>query len=521
MAARQEKADDTRPWQPSLRAELAGLLALTAAGTILRFYRLGAQSLWLDEAISVNSASHPLLSIAAGRAGDNHTPPLYYLLLHAWMAMGKSEAGLRALSALLGVVSIPVLYLMGKRITDSRAAFAAAGLLAFSPFHLRYSQEARMYTLVTLLVLGMVYFWLGALRRGGLSYWAGFALFALLSIYTHYYALLAVLALDATFIWQWRRHRQERLAWIGAHLLIAAGLLPWMPIIAGLLARGGQTWRLASVTGLPFQAIALGRGVYAFFVFSVGYSLVPMHAEAKRFLSHTLLKNLPLLIAAYCAFGILFFLGVAAAARKQSEAKILLPLLFLPLLFAVAVGVVVPSFSENYLIFLLPFFCLLLGLGMTASGRLPLRAACATIALALMAVSLGRYYFDPACQREPWREVARFVGLHAASGDGIAFHRPYVQIPFDYYWKGRLAEYPLPAPPPRGRNHDALRDLTARHRRLWLVISHDPDTGLGYLRVARAYGRIVEEKSFGPGREITVALLEGTRPRLQGQEDDE
>jgi uncharacterized membrane protein len=101
----------------------------------------------------------------ARTAIDIH-PPLYYALLQIWVALvGKSDVAIRLLSALIGTATIPVLYALARRLFDeTRVAIFAAGVIALAPFHIYYSQEARMYGLVTLLGLASVYFFVELLH---------------------------------------------------------------------------------------------------------------------------------------------------------------------------------------------------------------------------------------------------------------------------------------------------------------------------------------------------------------------
>ena len=94
--------------------------------------------------------------MASLTAQDIH-PPLYYALLHAWAALlGTGPAALRLLSLVVGVLTIPLLYLVARRMLSTRAALLAALLLTISPLHVYYSQEVRMYGLVALLSVGVL-----------------------------------------------------------------------------------------------------------------------------------------------------------------------------------------------------------------------------------------------------------------------------------------------------------------------------------------------------------------------------
>ncbi|MFH1085526.1 MAG: glycosyltransferase family 39 protein, partial [Chloroflexota bacterium] len=120
------------------RLVLLGILGLAIG---LRFYRLGAQSLWNDEGTSVALAQRDLPTIALHASQDIH-PPLYYVLLHGWIGLvGTSEFAVRALSALAGVavVGATYLYVRRRRPSDQGAALAAALLAAVSPFQVYYA----------------------------------------------------------------------------------------------------------------------------------------------------------------------------------------------------------------------------------------------------------------------------------------------------------------------------------------------------------------------------------------------
>jgi uncharacterized membrane protein len=155
----------TLDWVASPRLALAALLTITLLALGLRLGRLTFQPLWWDEGTSVYFASQPLSDLTAATAADIH-PPFYYLLLHFWMLLcGRGEAALRLFSVVIGALTIPLLYGVGRRLFDTRTALLAALLLALSPFHVYYSQEVRMYALVTLLGLASVYLMLRLLEE--------------------------------------------------------------------------------------------------------------------------------------------------------------------------------------------------------------------------------------------------------------------------------------------------------------------------------------------------------------------
>ena len=126
------------------------LVAITAIGGFFRFYRIGDKGLWLDEAFSVWMGWNSLPELIAWLLRVDQHPPLYYTLLHFWLYLGDNPAQVRMLSARSGTLTIPVIFLIARRISGTPAGLIAAFILALSPFQVRFAQETRMYALLTL-----------------------------------------------------------------------------------------------------------------------------------------------------------------------------------------------------------------------------------------------------------------------------------------------------------------------------------------------------------------------------------
>jgi hypothetical protein len=130
---------------------IAGALPVAIVVSVL--FRTGDldAGFWIDEGIAVGIASHPLADIPALLRADG-SPPLYYVLLHGWLALtGGGEAAARSLSLLFAAVTVPVSCWAANAVAGRGAAVAAAAIAAGCPLLGYYAQEARMYTLVALL----------------------------------------------------------------------------------------------------------------------------------------------------------------------------------------------------------------------------------------------------------------------------------------------------------------------------------------------------------------------------------
>src|SRR5512134_37963 len=120
--------DELAPWL---------VIVITFVGGWLRVYLLSSKGLWLDETFSIWMANHSVSDMLQWIVRIDQHPPLYYLLLHYWIALnGDTPYDVRLLSALFGAGTIPVIYLIGKRISGTVLGLTAAVLLAFSPFNI-------------------------------------------------------------------------------------------------------------------------------------------------------------------------------------------------------------------------------------------------------------------------------------------------------------------------------------------------------------------------------------------------
>jgi uncharacterized membrane protein len=141
-----------RRWRPWLWP-----LAILIVGAALRLYALGDDPFWLDEAHTANFTRLSISELLSWRRPyDLGNPPGYVLLLKLWVQVSRSDLWMRAMSALAGLLTLPVVYLIGVRLFTRRAALVAMAFLAVAGYHIRFSQEARAYALVALVASGVI-----------------------------------------------------------------------------------------------------------------------------------------------------------------------------------------------------------------------------------------------------------------------------------------------------------------------------------------------------------------------------
>ena len=241
-----------RPWEVA-----AFVLALLLLSAFLRTRAIDAP-LWADEGISQGIASHSLPGVLEALQQDG-APPLYYVLLHAWMTLfGESESSLHALSLVFALACVPAALGAGWVIFGRTAALAAATLAAVNPYLSAYAQEARMYTLLSLLGLvaaaAFVLAFVHRDRRAVVAFGAALALMA----YSHNWGLFFGAAAAATLLVLARRAPDRRallrdgaLAFGGAALLYA----PWLPTLVGQAMETGAPWATPPSAAAPVQVL--------------------------------------------------------------------------------------------------------------------------------------------------------------------------------------------------------------------------------------------------------------------------
>ncbi|HEX6229687.1 MAG TPA: glycosyltransferase family 39 protein [Solirubrobacterales bacterium] len=365
-------------------------LTLLAAG--LRFATLGVQSYHHDEIVTASRVLRVDLWHAMEAVGFSESaPPLYYLLAWFWTQLtGTGELGLRSLSALAGVATVPVAFLLGAELRGRRTGMVAAALVAVNPMLIWYSQEGRAYALLSLLTaLGALYF-LRSLERGRRRDLAAWGVFSALALATHYFAIFPV-ALEA--LWLLRRRGGEVLA--GLRIVLATGLL-LAPLAIHQMLEGRAEW---------IGNHSLGHRLWELGVtFTVG-EIGDIIARPER----PLLALVPVL-AGLAALALLVLRGDG---RERRGGGRMVAIVVATVGTPVALGLLVPSadyvLARNLLPALVPLLAAV-AVGVTIRRA---RVVGALVGAVLLVYSLGfslAAATSPALQRPDWEAVAERLG---------------------------------------------------------------------------------------------------------------
>ncbi|HEX2850828.1 MAG TPA: glycosyltransferase family 39 protein [Acidimicrobiales bacterium] len=226
---------------------LAGIAVAVIAGIALRLY--SRSPLWLDEALTVNISRLPLSQLTEALRHDG-APPLFYVLLHVWTGIfGPGDVAARSLSAVFSVAALPLMYLLGRRLGGKVVGVAALVLAAVSPFAMRYATEARMYSLVALLVAAGWLVLVATLDHPKPGRLVALGLIAGLLLLTHYWSFYLVGVVGIALAVSAWRHPDRRRPRVLAIVAIGVGCLvlfaPWLPTFVYQRAHTGTPWGVA------------------------------------------------------------------------------------------------------------------------------------------------------------------------------------------------------------------------------------------------------------------------------------
>jgi len=429
-------------WTRSLaqRPKLAGL-ALTSLALVLRLPTIDSRPVWYDEAFSVLFSSKGVAAMIEGsRAAEVH-PLLYYSLLSGWMSLwGASPSAVRALSLLFGLLTVALAYAIAHRLMSPGQALAAGALVACLPFQVHYAQEARMYSLLTCLLMGTTLAFVMGVQRGAWGAWFAFGVLAAAAMYAHYLALfyLIPLALSALFV----RSRRVLLSIAAASLLAVGLFLPWTELLLGQWTRLRQGYWI-TVPGIE-------ELVRTLLVFGAGLPLPEVVLPVALFL--TLLA---------VAIGLLVT-GVAVRQRQPGWERglWLLGMSGAPVLLMFLVSQLHPVYLERALLPSGAMFALWLGWALVEQPIAPrLRVTAQVGLIGLIAIGLLGFYSYRGFPYAPFETVHRQVAALRQPGEIVLHANKLTALPAAYLDPAQDLHYLVDRP---GSGSETLAPSTQR-----------------------------------------------------------
>lgn len=393
------------------------LLIIIIVGAVARLADITKAAIWHDEGYTMMLIQHGPLEIIERTARDVH-PPLYYLVAHGWQSLfGMSEMAVRSLSAVLGVATIVIVYLLMRRLFSEGTARLAGLLVALGPFAVRYSEEARMYGMAAFLIVLASYFIvrIAAEKSPRLHLWVFYALAIAAGLYTHYYTLFIIPVHIIYLAWVrgglWPLLRDWKW-WLGNGL---AGVLflPWVPVAFAQMSRVKASY------WIPPATLETPANTFTHFIAYVS-------SPSLGWISGALMT--------------LFFIGLIHTYLKRQKLRqqigLLTIWLILPLATVIILSIVRPIYYDRYFVYcavaLYMLIAVILTRGVWFVKNPPLQYASIIVTCLIFVVGI----FSVGQQASHKMDlIGGYVSDNYQVGDAVVSAELYTYFDFSYYNK--------------------------------------------------------------------------------------
>ena len=379
-----------------------GVGAVMVAAAAFLQHQLMAWAPHEDETLAMFVGRDSLRGVIEHVTRERGGAPLHFVFAYAVAHLGGGLGSLRLVSAAFAVGSLPLVALLGRRLVDRRAALIATALVAGSWVFLFHGVYARMYSLFLFLSLLSFVLLLRALDRGTWPAWSLWAVTIVLTVAAHPYGAL-VLASEGAFVLVARRDRLRQ-AIVAFAAVSVAGIPFWLTdlVLAGRfdVGVGGGGEKLggptAILTYLWRTAGDFSSGKWPVLVVVLVLALIGLRRvprEARAF--------------ALCVVGVPVAAFLAARIGGSTSPE------------------------SRHLIFVLPFFAILLAAGILHSTReLPWAAAVVTVLLVALEVSWAShrtpqlFNWEPNKRQATRAQAERYLAETSRSDDILFGYEP-------------------------------------------------------------------------------------------------
>jgi len=377
-------------------------------GILIRIYKLGDHNLWFDEFCSLRATRE------FNFWDRDYNPPFYYVLLSFWIRsfgpiLAKyfldGEFILRSLSMIFGVISISLIYKLGKLFFDTKTGLISAFILSISPIHIWYSQEARGYSLSTFLVMLVVYSFIMALRKKTILLWISFVLSSIVALLTNYFSLFIIISVGILFFL--KRYRPSLKHYLVSLCFILVFFLPLLPLIFQQIGKVKYSFWIPE----PH----LNSIVITFENFNVGFNATPW-----------------IYFLTFIIFSLLFILGIKCWwQEKRQELVTLISFIFLPIIITFLISKRIPIYLDRHLMLFSPFYYIIIAAGVVKiKMRFIKMAAYISIILPILfclynyfsyQMPLSQFHHIGVHVKKPVKPAADYINRGFKEGDLLAY----------------------------------------------------------------------------------------------------
>ena len=437
------------------------LIAIILLGAFLRFHDIGKESFWSDEIgtvlVTQQAPSEIVHDIYTTTRHAPHylktggTPPFYYVLANYWTKLvGLSEARLRLLSALLGIMAIYVIFLAGRLIFNDKVGLISAFMLSINYIHIDYSQEARTYSIGIFLALLSVYFLMSALKKKKPLYWAGHVISSTLLVYTHYFGVF-VLIFEYLFMLVFIK---KYIKYANSILLSCLGIfilyLPWFPALFRQILDKNYLESFLGSRNILYDIAIIYTQFNSWFTpdLETRISIRAVYHSLSEFKDINIygvsligIFTMVSVMLITVLLGTVFLSSVFIKDKKftfsrlKEEKYIFLLMWFLaPIVIPIILTLIFPKSPVfgfvQYTLFGLPAYIIIL-----SNGLMKIKKYLAVLVILAMLSILPLNSLYSNAGKQEWREVGKYLNDNREGSEFIAVNKDNHVFPLNYYYK--------------------------------------------------------------------------------------
>ena len=393
------------------------LFLIILIATVLRVYKLGNKGIWHDEASSI-AMSQADFSISTLLNVLNYKP-LYFLSLKLWSVIfGISAFWLRLLSVIFAIISLLLVYLIGKEISGRKVGMISSFLLAISCFHIYHSQQVRQFTLMFLLITLSYLCLIRLIKYNKIKYYMLNTVSNILLMFTHPYGLAIIISENIYLFFIKKESGYLRKKYFFCQLFTLVFFLLW------LLLSSYRPYMLHNVWWI--EKPDLNTILDIFQTFSYGgprYGLDDFRISFKYGIIN---------IISFFLYNVFFIKGLFNKVSANYNWKSLLCFwFFVPIVVAYSVSFFIPVLSIKHLFIVLPAYYIIVAIGICNLKRKSVAI------LALLLFLLGAYPLKIMYSEDNnvhWREAVNYLRNNIRKDDAIVISNQDELPAFLYYF---------------------------------------------------------------------------------------
>ncbi|MGV8086217.1 MAG: glycosyltransferase family 39 protein [Candidatus Woesearchaeota archaeon] len=433
---KQSKSSKSNKFLSQIKSSFWIIILILFLAAIVRIVDISNESYWVDEILTIRQGQATASTLNLYLEGEMHMP-LYIFLMWGWIHIfGISEIATRIFSAIFGIFSVYIIYLIGKKLFNKKIGIYSSLILALSPIAVYYSQEARLYSMFMFIVLLSFYTFILYLEKGERKYLIWYIIINILMLYTNIFAFV-VLGIHALWVLIKNRLRLKEIV-----IALAISVLSLIPIIMRIAVqysnfdKSDKSWLLPSIDKIIMMLIHYAGGIGLLIVECVIIILGIFFCRRKNKVINNNINTKNYTTKKTKNYNTKNKTGNTDAENKNNI-LILIAWAIIPIIMVFILSIIQPLYHERYLLFTLPAYILIISFYIS-EFKYSYQKILIILIILLSSYSLIIQHQN--VDKDNWRSVSKFLKDNVKEDDYLLITPYYHQESLTYYYNSQCFE---------------------------------------------------------------------------------